>query len=304
MGIVVVTGGAGFIGSHIADDMIAAGHTVHIIDDLTTGMRSNLPSSAIFHHYDICSEEAGSLIKSLLPDIIIHTAAQISVRRSMEAPAEDVRVNVQGLVNVLHSCDLNKLPFFVFLSTGGAIYGDQDYFPAKEDHPIRPTSIYGLSKRVGEEYLDFWSREYGLKFAALRLSNVYGPRQNPHGEAGVVAIFAKRLFAGEVPIINGDGTQTRDFVYVKDVVAAAHEVTMSRSAGIFNIGTGAETSVNTLYGHIRDAAGVKVEATHGEAKAGEQLRSAIDASKARSTFGWEPKTKLKAGIIETVNSFR
>jgi len=304
MGVVVVTGGAGFIGSHIADDMISSGHTVHIIDDLSTGVRSNLPANAVFHHYDICNEEAGSLIKSLSPDIVIHTAAQISVRRSMEVPPEDVRVNVQGLVSLLHSCNTVKLPFFVFLSTGGAIYGNQDYFPAKEDHPIRPTSIYGLSKKVGEEYLEFWQREHGLKFAALRLANVYGPRQNPHGEAGVVAIFAKKLFAGETPVINGDGKQTRDFVYVKDVVAAVNAVATKKATGIFNIGTGIETSVNELYKYIKDSSEVSIDAKYGDAKSGEQLRSSIDASKAKSTFGWEAKTKLNEGILETVRSFK
>lgn len=304
MAHVIVTGGAGFIGSHIVDALLTAGHKVEVIDDLSSGSEQNLPSAVTLHKLDIRSPEARELLARLQPEILVHTAAQISVRISMENPVLDTEINVVGLVNLLHAFQGKKLPHVVFLSTGGAIYGEQDVFPAPETHPTRPNSVYGLAKRVSELYLDLWGREHGLTWTALRLSNVYGPRQNPHGEAGVVAIFSQRLLRNEVPMINGEGVQTRDFVYVGDVAAAARIVSDKRISGIFNIGTGRETSVNELYELIRGAVGVPVQARHGEAKPGEQMRSCIDAGLATKSFGWKPSVSIEEGIKRTVDWFR
>jgi UDP-glucose 4-epimerase len=304
MARVVVTGGAGFIGSHIVERFIASGHKVTVIDDLSSGTRQNLFPEADFIEMDIRSPEIRSVLGKIAPEIVVHTAAQMSVRKSMEDPTFDADVNVVGLVNILQSFPLNKLPFFVFLSTGGAIYGEQDTFPANEQHACKPTSIYGLAKRVGEMYLDFWGRELGLKHAELRLGNVYGPRQNPHGEAGVVAIFNKKLLANQVPVINGTGEQTRDFVYVGDVARAVDLVATKSVQGIFNIGTGRETSVNLLYTMITKALQSPIKATYGEAKVGEQMRSSIDATQAQKTFSWKPEVSLEVGCQKTSDWFR
>jgi UDP-glucose 4-epimerase len=304
MAKIVVTGGAGFIGSHIVERFLSAGHSVTVVDNLSSGSLSNLFDGAAFTEIDIRSKDIRPLLRSLAPDILIHTAAQMSVRASMEDPTFDADVNVVGLVNILQSFAPGKLPYVVFLSTGGAIYGEQDTFPAKEDHALKPTSIYGLAKHVGEEYLEFWAREFQLKHAVLRLANVYGPRQNPHGEAGVVAIFNKKLIAGETPTINGKGEQTRDFVYVKDVARAVESVCAQQVRGVFNIGTGRETSVNTLYKMIVKSLNKDTPAAYGEAKAGEQMRSCIDASAALKTFAWKPEVSLETGCLETSEWFK
>ena len=300
----VVTGGAGFIGSHIVDGLIAAEYQVAVIDNLSSGSKENLNPRAELFEVDIRTEEARRIIEKVRPGAVVHTAAQISVRESMRDPLFDVEVNVAGLVNLLCACRDSVKPHFVFLSTGGAIYGEQDTFPAAEDHPVRPNSIYGQSKRVGEIYLEFWARELGLSFTALRLANVYGPRQNPHGEAGVVAIFNQYLLSGKQPLIYGSGEQTRDFVYVKDVAAAALAVITQGIPGIFNIGTGKETSVNQLYSEIAAALESKVSAAFAPKKEGEQMRSCIDASCAKRTFGWVPSRRLADGIRETCDWFR
>lgn len=300
----VVTGGAGFIGSHVVDALVARGDEVHVIDDLSSGKKANLPEGATLHELDIRDDSIQSLIAKVKPETIVHAAAQISVRRSMEDPVFDSDVNVRGLVNVLQAAALlEEKPHMVFTSTGGAIYGDQEVYPATEDHPIKPTSVYGLAKRVGELYLEFWSRELGITFSALRFANVYGPRQDPHGEAGVVAIFSQMLLADKQPRINGTGEQTRDFVFVKDVARAICEVCSKRVDGIFNIGTGKETSVNELYELIRGAAGSSLAADSGPAMPGEQMRSCIDAKFAGEAFGWKPEISIEDGIKETVAWF-
>jgi UDP-glucose 4-epimerase len=309
MAKVIVTGGAGFIGSHIVDLLVSHGHTVEVIDDLSSGRAENLPPSIKLHKLDIRSAEARSVIDGVRPDGVIHAAAQMSVRMSMEDPAFDTSVNVSGLVNILDVLCRSRspgapAPFFAFLSTGGAIYGEQESFPATESHRIMPASVYGLSKRVGELYLDFWARELGVPFAALRLGNVYGPRQNPHGEAGVVAIFNQKLLKGEVPTINGSGEQTRDFVYVADVARAVVTAFEKRVSGIFNIGTGKETSVNVLYDQICRAVGHRPEPNRVAAKAGEQMRSVIDAGAAATALEWHPEMSLERGIEATTAWFR
>lgn len=300
----LVTGGAGFIGSHIVDALLSDGHSVEVIDDLSSGSESNLDKRVKLHKLDIRSDAARALLAQSQPDLLVHAAAQISVRISMENPVLDAEVNVVGLLNLLHAFSGKRLPHFVFLSTGGAIYGEQDVFPAPETHPIRPTSVYGTAKRAGELYLDLWGRQYGLTWTALRLANVYGPRQNPHGEAGVVAIFSQRLLRNEPAVINGEGVQTRDFVYVGDVAAAVKAVSAKKVTGTFNIGTGRETSVNELYEHIRKFAGTELRAQHVEAKPGEQMRSCVDYSLANKTFGWKPSMQIEQGLKATVEWFR
>jgi UDP-glucose 4-epimerase len=304
MAKVIVTGGAGFIGSHIVESMLAEGHKVSVIDDLSSGIRENLPSEAALMVLDIGSKEAADFLSHQEPDILVHAAAQMSVRVSMDDPLLDTRVNILGLVNLLQSFRGKKLPYTVFLSTGGAIYGEQEVFPAPESHPTRPASIYGLAKKVSEFYLDFWAREWGLSYSALRLGNVYGPRQNPHGEAGVVAIFIKNLLNGSQPTINGTGDQTRDFVYVKDVVNAVMRACSAQKKGTFNIGTGRESSVNEVYRHIVNSLRSDVSPHYGAAKQGEQMRSSIDSNLAARELGWKPAVNLSEGIEHTVRWFK
>lgn len=300
---ILVTGGAGFIGSHIVDRLIAADNEVFVVDDLSSGFKENVNSQAKFCQLDIRSKEAAALVAEFAPNVIVHAAAQMSVRESMRDPKNDADINLLGLLNLLvpaTSLDCR----FVFLSTGGAIYGEQESFPAAETHQIKPDSIYGLDKYFSELYLDFWERKHALKWTALRLANVYGPRQNPHGEAGVVAIFYKRLLNGTLPIINGSGEQTRDFVYVKDVAEAVLAAVEKVEAGIYNIGTGIETSINDLYDMISKSLSLDVVAQRGPSQVGEQLRSVIDASKAKQVLAWEPEVQLVAGLKETAAWFK
>jgi UDP-glucose 4-epimerase len=305
MARVVVTGGAGFIGSHIVDALLRDAHHVEVIDDLSSGFESNLPKGVKLHTCDIRSEKARSILQNIDPDTVVHTAAQISVRVSMEDPRTDTDLNVVGLVNLLQAfMGRRKQPHFVFLSSGGAIYGEQSHFPATETHPIQPASIYGLAKRVSEMYLEFWERSFGIGYTALRLANVYGPRQNPHGEAGVVAIFCERMLKKEIPTINGTGEQTRDFVFVTDVAEAARRVVKDRVVGVFNIGTGKESSVNDVYRHIASALKISESAQFGAAKSGEQMRSVIDPAHAGKTFGWKPTVALDGGLAKTAEWFR
>jgi UDP-glucose 4-epimerase len=301
---ILVTGGAGFIGSHVADTFLAAGHQVTVLDDLSSGHRDNVAAEADMVVADIRSSEAAALVRDGGFDTIVHHAAQIDVRRSVADPRFDVDVNLGGLVNLLEASRDGSVRQFIFASTGGAIYGDQRVYPAPEDHPTEPLSPYGIAKLAGERYLYFYHRQYGLDVACLRYANVYGPRQNPHGEAGVVAIFLNRLLEGGTPRINGDGLQTRDYVYVGDV-AAANLATLGRPGfRIYNVGTGIETDVNQLYDGIRRSLGTVVEADHGPAQPGEQLRSSIDASKARAELGVAIDTALDEGLSVTAEWFR
>ncbi len=300
----LVTGGAGFIGSHISDMLISEGHEVTVLDDLSSGSRSNLQPKIKLEMLDLCSKEAREFVAKLSPEIVVHAAAQISVRVSMEDPALDTKINLVGLTNLLQSFQAGKLPYFMFLCTGGALYGEQKTFPAPENDPIEPTSCYGLAKRLSELYLDLWERMYGLEYVSLRLGNIYGPRQNPHGEAGVVAIFCKALLSGKTPIINGSGEQTRDYVFVGDVVNAFKLALRKRVKGSYNIGTAKESSVNELYSLVAKALKSSVNAQNGPAKPGEQMRSCIDYGKALSTFGWKPEVSLEEGIRRTAEWFK
>jgi UDP-glucose 4-epimerase len=299
----LVTGGAGFIGSHITDALIDAGHTVTVIDDLTRGRREQVNTGATFVELDITMAALGAAVADAHPDVVFHAAAQIDVRESVRNPLHDAEVNVVGTVNVLRAAVDAGARRVVFASSGGAIYGDTDVIPTPEDHPCRPESPYGTAKLCAEAYGGTFSRQAGLEFVALRYANVYGPRQDPHGEAGVVAIFATRLVHGKPVVINGDGTQTRDYVHVHDVVRA-NLAAVDGPAGVYNIGTGVETDVNTLYRLLAAAAGVTSNAEHGPAKPGEQRRSCLDTTGARQRLGWRPSIGFDAGARSTLDYFR
>ena len=301
---VLVTGGAGFIGSHVCDAFLREGHSVTALDDLSSGRVENLDSRVELVACDIRSDTASAWILAERPDVICHLAAQMDVRRSVADPRLDADVNIGGMLHLLEAAQRAGVRRFVFSSTGGAIYGEQDVFPAPENHPTRPLSPYGVSKAAGELYLGYYRAQYGLSSIALRYANVYGPRQNPHGEAGVVAIFSQRLLAGQSCTINGTGQQSRDFVYGPDVARANLLAAMSEECEALNIGTGRETDINTLYAHLAKAAAVATPAHHAPGKPGEQLRSSVDASAAHRILGWEPTVSLEDGIAATVGWFR
>ena len=301
---VLVTGGAGFIGSHVADALVDAGRDVHVLDDLSSGRRANVPAQATLHVHDIRSEAAAELVAEQQFDLLVHHAAQMDVRASVEDPMFDADVNIRGFLNLMEAGREHGLQKVVFASTGGAIYGEPEYVPQDEEHPLRPVSPYGIAKLSTEKYLYFYQQQYGIQYVSLRYANIYGPRQNPHGEAGVVAIFAKQMLTGGQPVINGDGDQTRDYVYVGDVVRANMAALRYDGSGIFNVGTARETSVNELFRIIRDEVAPEVEETHGPGKPGEQQRSVIGYGKAETELGWEPAVPLREGIARTVAWFR
>jgi UDP-glucose 4-epimerase len=301
---ILVTGGAGFIASHIVDAYIEMGHQVVIVDNLITGRKENVNKKATFIEMDIRDPEIERVIKEYKIDIINHHAAQMDVRKSVEDPIYDAEVNVLGALNILQLAVKYKIKKFIFASTGGAIYGEQDYFPADENHPLRPISPYGITKLTTEKYLYYYQHEFGLNYAILRYANVYGPRQNPHGEAGVVAIFTQRMLKGEEPVINGDGLQTRDFVYVGDVVRANRLALTDIQNEIYNIGTGKETDVNTIFRILRDNIDTNIPEKHGPAKPGEQRRSCLSYQKIKKDFGWDPTVSIEEGLKLTVDYFK
>jgi UDP-glucose 4-epimerase len=291
----VVTGGAGFIGSHVVDALLARGDEVQVVDDLSKGKRANVPAGAELHELDIRGDLA-EVFEAASPDVCFHLAAQADVRVSVERPDFDADVNVLGTLQVLEAARRHGTKV-VFSSTGGAIYGECDG-PADEEHPRNPLSPYGVSKLAAEEYISAYSRLYRSAHVSLRYGNVYGPRQDPHGEAGVVAIFMNRLREGGTPSIFGDGTQTRDYVYVGDVV----DVTLAAAAhvgGVLNVGTGVETSVLDLYERIQPATGIERAAEFADPRPGELQRSVLDASRARNELGWTPQRSLDDGLAAT-----
>jgi UDP-glucose 4-epimerase len=301
---ICVTGGAGFIGSHVAEALLAAGHRVLILDDLSTGRKENVPDGAVLQVVDIRQPDAASLLRANDIEILVHHAAQMDVRKSVDDPVFDADVNLVGLLNLLEAARRGSVRQVVFASTGGAIYGEQDVHPADESHPARPVSPYGVAKLASERYLYFYHHQYEIDATCLRYANVYGPRQNPHGEAGVVAIFMDRLLDSEQPVINGDGKQTRDYVYVADVVRANTAALGQPGFRIYNVGTGVETDVNALFAHIHRAIGQGPKATNGPAKPGEQERSSISADLLERELGVTVGTSLERGIAETAEWFR
>jgi len=301
---ILVTGGAGFIGSHVADQLVAAGWEVTVVDNLSTGRREFVPGNARFFPYDLKSKETFALIRRLKPRVICHHAAQMNVRLSVADPLKDARENILGSLNLFQAAAQAGVKKIIFASTGGAIYGDAAPRPNREADMPFPDCPYGVAKLAVEQYLRFYQQQYGIVAISLRYANVYGPRQNGLGEAGVVAIFIERFLADEQPVINGDGLQTRDFVYVQDVVRANLLALDYPKAGIFNIGTGQETDVLTIYLKLQELTGSPLRPVHGPAKAGEQRRSVLDCHLARDLLGWQPETTLTTGLYHTVEAFR
>ena len=304
---VLVTGGAGFIGSHVADAFLAEGDRVWVVDDLSSGRESNLPTEAEFVHMGIGDERLGPLFDQVRFDVVSHHAAQIDVRVSVSDPRKDARINIDGLLNVLENANRHGSRV-VYISSGGVVYGEPKVRPTPEDAPKVPESPYGVTKLAGEQYLYYYARIHGLEYVALRYSNVYGPRQDPHGEAGVVAIFGRRILGGTPLTVFGDGEQTRDYVFVGDVVQAnllaarkdldAAGTDLNQRA--YNVGTGVETSVNQLAREMMAAAGREVDVKHDEARPGELRHSSLNVSKLKST-GWAPRTELRDGLRQTLD---
>jgi len=302
---ILVTGGAGFIGSHVAASFLEKGWRVGVVDDLSTGRESNLPAGAEFYRADITDPGAlEPVFETLKPDVVDHHAAQTSVRISTDDPARDLRVNVLGTLNLITLAARHGVGFFLFASTGGAIYGDGVKIPTPEEAACRPSSPYGVGKLGAEHYLEWAGQSLGLPSLRLRYANVYGPRQDPHGEAGVVAIFSRTMLAGGEPRINGDGLQTRDYVYVADVVKANVAGVERGITGAFNVGTGVETDVNRLFGSLASLTGFAGPERHGPAQPGEQSRSCLDAGRLRRECGWAPSVSLEEGLARTVEWFR
>lgn len=309
----LVTGGAGFIGSNLVDRLLAEGHAVEVVDDLSSGKLANLADARAdrdhdfsFHQMDICDPAVAELIERRQPEVVFHLAAQIDVRVSVTDPAKDARINVMGTLNVLEGARRAGTRKVVFASSGGTIYGDVDGedLPVTEAHPQRPVAPYGVSKKVATDYLHAYRELHQLEYTSLALANVYGPRQDPHGEAGVVAIFAGRLLAGEPCKVFGTGEQTRDYVYVDDVADAFVRAADRGSGLLCNIGTGTETSVNQLYRAMADSAGVAADPEYAPARVGELDRSCLDASRAKLHLGWEPFTDLDTGTAAVIDWFR
>lgn len=301
---IVISGGAGFIGSNIADAYVALGHHVLVIDDLSSGLRTQVPSKAEFVQADVRSEAARRAVEAFNPDVLNHHAAQIDVRRSVAEPLLDLEINVGGLLNLLEAGRRGGLKRVVYAASGGSMYGDTAVLPTSETEPCLAVSPYGVSKHASELYLQTWRALYGLHYVALRYANVYGPRQNAHGEAGVVAIFTDRLLAQKDCTIYGDGGQTRDFVHVQDVVAANERALTTDYCGGANICTATETDVNTVYALLASAAGVTRPPLYAPGRPGEQRRSVLSHARARQVLGWSPTLNVARGLAQTVDWFR
>ncbi len=301
---ILVTGGAGFIASHIVDAFINEGHHVVVIDNLSTGFEKNVNPKAKFVKADIGDKEISDLFEKEKFDVVNHHAAQMDVRRSVADPTFDANTNILGTINLLQNCVKTGVKKFMFASTGGAVYGEQEYFPADEKHPTQPLSPYGISKLSVEKYLYFYKFQYNLNYTILRYANIYGPRQNPFGEAGVIAIFTTKLLRGDQPIINGSGEQTRDYVFVGDVVKANLITLNDADSDIFNIGTGIENNVIDIFNKLNTIIENGQKEKHGPAAPGEQMRSLISSGKLFNKFKWRPSITLEEGLKKTVEFFK
>lgn len=302
---VLVTGGAGFIGSNIVDLLVENDMSVVVVDNLSSGKLENVNDRAKFYKCDIRERRIFEVIEIENPEVVIHNAAQISVRNSVEDPENDASINILGSINLFEACRKHNVKKIIFASSGGTVYGEQVAFPADEEHQTKPICPYGVAKLSVEKYLYYYYVIFGIKYIALRYANVYGPRQDPHGEAGVVAIFSEKILAGDQPIINGDGKQTRDYVYVGDAALANLLAINSNFVGELNIGTGIETNVIEIFNILRDISGREdLSELHGPAKEGEQRRSVLSYKKAKEILGWQPQVKINEGLLMTFNWFR
>lgn len=304
MATILVTGGAGFIGSHLADGFLADGHRVLVLDSLVTGRRENVPAGAQFLHRDLRDPGLAEILRAEHVDVVDHHAAQANVRISVDDPKLDAEANILGSISLIQACRHAGVRRLLFASSGGTVYGEQHSFPCDESHPTRPTSPYGCAKLAVEHYLEAYGAIGELEPVILRYANVYGARQDPKGEAGIIAILAEKFLAGETPRLFGDGEQTRDYVHVDDIVAANRALVAAWRPAVYNVGTGHETSLNELYARIARALGSDVEPTHAPPVAAELRRNSLDAGKLAASHGWEPRIGLAEGLARTLPYYR
>jgi UDP-glucose 4-epimerase len=302
---ILITGGAGFIGSHLVDKLINENYKVIIVDNLSTGKKENINLKAKFYKLDILNPKIFEVFKKEKPEIVFHLAAQVNVRKSVEDPINDAKINILASLNILEACRKFNVKKIIFSSSGGAIYGETKIIPTPENYLPNPESPYGIAKLIVEKYLDFYKKVYGLDYIVLRFANVYGPRQDPKGEAGVVSIFIEKIFKGERPVIFGSGKQTRDFIYVDDIVSALiKSISYKGKETIFNVGTGIETSVNQLFKLISKILGAKTKPIYASPKPGELKRNCLNISKIKKELKWQPKYNLEKGFKETISEFK
>jgi UDP-glucose 4-epimerase len=300
----LVTGGAGFIGSHVSDRLLSLGHDVTVVDSLITGKRENLPEAAKFRQVDLRDPELDKVFTDAKPEVVFHLAAHIDVTRSVREPTYDASINILGSLNLLECCRNHGTRKVIYSGTGGALFGEPSHIPVDESHPIDPISPYGVSKHTVEHYLFAYRENHGLEYTVLRYPNVYGPRQDPHGEAGVVAIFSLLMLRGGQPVIFGDGTKTRDYCYVGDIVEANMLALNSPTSGVYNLGRGIEVSDLEIFETVREAVGLDVRPVFAPVRPGEVAHIALDASKAERELGWKWKVGLKEGVAKAVAHYR
>ena len=301
---ILVTGGAGFIGSHVVDAYLEAGHQVAVVDNLASGNRANVNPAATFYDVDIRDPEMAEIVERERPEVVNHHAAHIDVRRSVADPLYDTSVNVVGSIALLEACRKAGVRKVIYISSGGAMYGEPEYLPCDESHPVRPLSPYGANKHTVEHYLYMYRENFGLSYTVLRYPNIYGPRQDPFGEAGVVAIFTERMLKGQPVVINGTGEQERDFLYVGDCVSANLLALEGGDGREYNLGWGIGTTVNEVYRRLKEITGYPLDAEHGPAKTGETFRIYLDTALIRKELNWSPRVPLEDGLARTVEFFR